>query len=140
MADQQAAQKSTIVRWFEEVWNQGRREVIDEMFPAECVLHDGRAEYRGHAEFKRFHDGLRAQLSDIRVTPLQLIPEADLVCVRWSSTAKQTSTGKPLEVTGMSIVRFKDGRFFEAWQNWDMHGLVEQLEGKVHASFFQAGG
>ena len=71
MADQQEAQKNTVVRWFEEVWNQGKREAIDEMFPVECVLHDGRAEYRGPEEFKRFYDGLQAQLSDIRVTPLQ---------------------------------------------------------------------
>ena len=140
MADQQEAQKNTVVRWFEEVWNQGKREAIDEMFPVECVLHDGRAEYRGPEEFKRFYDGLQAQLSDIRVTPLQAISEGDLVCVRWSSMAKQTSTGKPLELTGMSIVRFKDGRFFEAWQNWDLHGLVEQLEGEVPKSFFQAAG
>jgi hypothetical protein len=40
----------------------------------------------------------------------------------------------------MSFLRFKDGRFFEAWQNWDMHGLVEQLEGQVLGSFFQAAG
>src|ERR1700732_80706 len=140
MADQQEEQKNMVVRWFEEVWNQGRREVIDEMFPTDCVLHDGRADYRGPEEFKRFHDGLQAQLSEIRVTPLQAISEGDLVCVRWSATAKQTGTGKPLEVTGMSIVRFKDGRFFEARQSWDMHGLVEQLEGKVPGSFFQAAG
>jgi predicted SnoaL-like aldol condensation-catalyzing enzyme len=140
MADQQEAQKNMVVRWFEEVWNQGKREVIDEMFPTDCVLHDGRAEYRGPEEFKRFYDGLRAQLSDIQVTPLQAISEGDLVCVRWSARAKQTTTGKPLEVTGMSFLRFKDGRFFEAWQNWDMHGLVEQLEGKVPGSFFQAAG
>jgi predicted SnoaL-like aldol condensation-catalyzing enzyme len=139
MADQQEAQKNMVVRWFEEVWNQGRREVIDEMFPVDCVLHDGRADYRGPEEFKRFHDGLRAQLSDIRVTPLQAISEGDLVCVRWSSTAKQTTTNKSLEVTGMSFLRFRDGRFFEAWQNWDMYGLVEQLEGKV-PGFFQAAG
>ena len=110
MADQQEAQKNTVVRWFEEVWNQGKREAIDEMFPVECVLHDGRAEYRGPEEFKRFYDGLQAQLSDIRVTPLQAISEGDLVCVRWSSRAKQASTGKPLELTGMSIVRFKRHR------------------------------
>jgi hypothetical protein len=118
------------VKWFEEVWNKGRREVIDEMFAPECVLHDGRAEYRAPVEFKRFHDGLRSQLSDIRVDAAGSDFPGDLVRVRWSSTAKHTSTGKTLQVTGMSIVRFKDGRFIETWQNWDEHGLVEQLESK----------
>jgi predicted ester cyclase len=140
MADQQEAQKKMVARWFEEVWNQEKREAITEMFPSDCVLYDGRAKYRGPDEFKHFYDGIRAQLSGIRVTPLEMISEGDKVSVRWSATAKQTSTGKPLEVTGMSFLRFKDGRFSEAWQNWDMHGLVEQLEGKVPALFFQAAG
>lgn len=140
MVDQQEAQKKMVSRWFEEVWNKGRRDAIDEMFPSDCVLYDGRAKFHGPDEFKHFYDGMRAQLSDIRVTPLEMISEGDMVSVRWSATAKQTSSGKPLAVTGMSFLRFKDGRFFEAWQNWDMQGLVEQLEGKVPSLFFQAAG
>ena len=140
MADQQEAQKKFAARWFEEVWNQSRREAIDEMFPEDGILHDGRAEYRGPAEFKRFYDALRAQLSDVRITPLETISEGDMVCMRWSSTAKHSSTGKPLEVTGISILRFKDGRLVEAWQNWDQHGLLQQLEDAAPKSFSQAAG
>jgi ketosteroid isomerase-like protein len=140
MTDQQETQKRFAARWFEEVWNQSRREAIDEMFPEDSVLHDGRAEYRGPAEFKRFYDALRAQLSDVRVTPLDTISEGDMVCMRWSSTAKHSSTGKPLEVTGISILRFKDGRLVEAWQNWDQHGLLQQLADTAPKSFFQAAG
>jgi predicted SnoaL-like aldol condensation-catalyzing enzyme len=140
MTGQQEAQKKFVARWFEEVWNQSRREVIDEMFPEDCVLHDGRTEYRGPEEFKRFYDALREQLSDVRVTPLETISEGNMVCMRWSSTAKQSSTGKDLEVTGISILRFKDGRFVEGWQNWDQYGLVQQLEGTALKSFSQAAG
>ncbi len=140
MADQQEAQKRFAAKWFEEVWNQSRREAIDEMFPEDCILHDGRAQYRGPAEFKRFYDDLRAQLSEVRVTPLEAISEGDIVCVRWSSTAKQASTGKNLEVSGKSILRFKDGRLVEAWQNWDQHGLLQQMEEPALKSFFQAAG
>jgi predicted SnoaL-like aldol condensation-catalyzing enzyme len=140
MADQQEAQKKFITRWFEEVWNQSRREAIDEMFPEDCVLHDGRAEYRGPEEFKRFYDALREQLSDVRVTPLDTISEGDMVCMRWSSTAKQSSTGKHLEVTGISILRCKDGRLMEAWHNWDQYGLHQQLQDTASKSFSQAAG
>jgi predicted SnoaL-like aldol condensation-catalyzing enzyme len=140
MADQQEAQKEFAERWFEEVWNQSRREAIDEMFPEDGVLHDGRTDYRGPAEFKRFYDALRAQLSDVRVTPLDTISEGNLVCMRWSSTAKHASTGKPLQVTGISILRFQDGRLIEAWQNWDQYGMLQQLEETAPKSFFQAAG
>jgi predicted SnoaL-like aldol condensation-catalyzing enzyme len=140
MADQQEAQKAFAARWFEEVWNQSRREAIDEMFPEEAVLHDGRAEYRGPEEFKRFYDSLREQLSDVRVTPLEAISEGDMVCMRWSSTAKHSITGKQLKVTGISILRFKDGRLVEAWQNWDQLGMLQQLEEPGSKSFSQAAG
>ena len=36
-----AKEKVTILhRWFDEVWNKGRTEVIDEMIAPECVAHD----------------------------------------------------------------------------------------------------
>lgn len=140
MLDQQKTQKEFAARWFEEVWNQSRREAIDEMFPEDCVLHDGNSEYRGPDEFKRFYDALRAQLSDVRVTPLEAFSEGDMVCLRWSSTATHTATGKPLQVTGISILRFKDGRFVEAWQNWDQYSLHQQLQEAAPKSFSQAAG
>jgi predicted SnoaL-like aldol condensation-catalyzing enzyme len=140
MPNQQESQKQFAARWFEEVWNQSKREAIDEMFPEDCILHDGRVEYHGPAEFKVFYDALRAQLSDVRVTPLETISEGDLVCMRWSSTAKESATGKQLQVTGMSLLRFQDGRFVEAWQNWDQHGLLQQLTDPAPKSFFQTAG
>ncbi len=140
MSDQQDSQKQFVARWFEEVWNQSKREAIHEMFPEDCILHDGRAEYRGPAEFKRFYDALRAQLSDVRVTPLETISEGDLVCMRWSSTAIHSSTGKSVAVSGMSLLRFENGRLAEAWQNWDQHGLLQQVADDAPKSFFQAAG
>jgi predicted ester cyclase len=41
-------------------------------------------------------------------------------------------TGKQLHVTGMSLFRFADGRIAEAWQNWDMLGLLHQIQAGVH--------
>jgi predicted ester cyclase len=140
MTVQREAQRTFAARWFEEVWNKSRREAIDEMFPEEAVLHDGGAEYRGPANFKRFYDALRAQLSDVRVTPLETISEGNMVCTRWSSTAKHSSTGKHVAVTGISILRFENGRLVEAWQNWDQHGMMQQLEDASAKSFFQAAG
>ena len=35
-----AKEKNTILhRWFEEVWNKGKAELIDEMIAPECVAH-----------------------------------------------------------------------------------------------------
>src|SRR5579872_3395735 len=100
--------KQMIVRWFEEVWNQGRREVIDELLAPDCVLHDGETDSTGPAGFKLFYDRLRAAFSDLRVTPDQVISEGDFVCLRWWVTMRHTgdglgmpATGKHLSSTGM---------------------------------------
>ena len=93
MTDQKEAQRTFAARWFEEVWNKSRREAIDEMFPQDGVLHDGPVDYRGPAEFKRFYDALKSSV-DVQITPLEVISEGDMVCQRWSCTAKHTSTAK----------------------------------------------
>jgi steroid delta-isomerase-like uncharacterized protein len=138
-------QKAMVVRWFEEVWNKGRREVIDEMFPPEFVLHDGGTVSKGPDAFKPFYDRMRMSFSDIKVTPDEAVSEGDLVCLRWSVTMRHTgdglgmpATGKQLHTTGMTMVRFANGRFSEAWQNWDMMRLMEQIHDAPQAKTYIA--
>src|ERR1041384_5270698 len=117
--------KAMIRRWFEEVWNQGRREVIDEMFGPEIILHDGDVVSKGPEAFKVFFDRMRASVSDIKVTAEEAISEGDLTCLRWSVTMRHSgdgmggvpASGKQLRTTGMTMVRFANGAFSEAWQN-----------------------
>ena len=70
--------KGLLIRWFDEVWNQGRKETIKELFAAECVLHDGMNTFRGPTEFMQFHDGLRGQFSGFVIKPIQALAEGDL--------------------------------------------------------------
>ncbi len=119
--------KQLAVRWFEEVWNQGNRDAIAKLFAPDGVLYDGSTVIRGPAEFEAFYDRLRAQFSDFRISPVILVAEGDLACIHWNASFKQTSSDKPAHVTGTSIVRIKDGRFVEAWQNWDAASLAAQL-------------
>jgi predicted ester cyclase len=119
--------KQLVRHWFEQVWNQSRREVITELLAPECVLHEGSVQINGPLEFGSYHDSLREQFSDIRVTPGISVCEGDLVSLRWIVNCRDKATGKNVTATGISIVRIKDGRFVEAWQNWDQAGVAAQL-------------
>jgi predicted SnoaL-like aldol condensation-catalyzing enzyme len=121
--------KQIMVRWFEEVWNQGRRETIYELFAKEGVLHDGSTTFRGPDEFCKFYDALRSQFSDFRATPVVSLAEGDLACLHWSLTFRHKTAENPLRVTGTSVVRFENGQLIEAWQNWDAASLAVQLPG-----------
>ena len=127
--------KALTRRWFEEVWNQSRRDAIFELFAAECVLYEGHTPIRGPQEFAEFHDRIRAQFDDIKITPGISLAEDDLVSLRWTVSGIHKATGKSTKVTGISIVRVKDGRFVEAWQNWDAASMAAQLTGSSVSPF-----
>src|SRR5437016_11270741 len=119
--------KALTIRWFEQVWNQGNRDAIAQLFHPDGVLYDGSSVIRGPAEFEQFYDRLRAQFSEFQITPVIVLAENDLACIHWTASFKHTATDKPAHITGTSVVRVKDDRFIEAWQNWDAASLAAQL-------------
>lgn len=126
-----------IRRWFEEVWNQGREETIDELCSKEAVGHgqtrDG-TDIVGPDTFKIFWHTFRAAFSSIHVQIHQTIEQRDMVMARWGISMTHTgpflgipATGKKIAATGMSVQRFSDGKIVEAWDNWDQLSLMVQL-------------
>jgi predicted SnoaL-like aldol condensation-catalyzing enzyme len=127
--------KQLVVRWFEEVWNQSRRDTIPELFPENGVIHDGPRQFRGPREFERFYDALQSQFTDFKITPIVSLAEGDLVCLHWSCAARHKDTQKRMEVTGTSVARVENGRIVEAWQNWDAAHMYTQITGQSILSF-----
>ncbi|MGB7282557.1 MAG: nuclear transport factor 2 family protein [Candidatus Acidiferrum sp.] len=121
--------RAVLLRFFDEVWTQGRRDSIKQLFAKTGVLHDGANHYHGPAEFTHFYDIMRAQFSDFSFKPIVSLGEGDLVCVHWSCSSIHISTRTSVHVTGISIVRIKDGQIIEGWQNWDAAALTAQIPG-----------
>lgn len=123
-------------RWFEQVWNRGRREAIAEMMSPDAVVHDGGSMSVGRGAFYSFFDRMMTTFSDMHVTVEDTIAERNKLCVRWECTCRHTGdglgiapTGKTVHVNGISILRIEDMMFVEAWQNWDMLGMMGQING-----------
>jgi predicted ester cyclase len=38
-------------------------------------------------------------------------------------------TGKEVSVSGLTISRLERGKVVEEFQNWDFHGMMQQVEG-----------
>jgi steroid delta-isomerase-like uncharacterized protein len=144
-----AADAATLIRrWFDEVWNKGMVETIDELFPQHAVMWGvGRPEAasQGAGEFKEFHAGLRNACPDAKITLDQVVQEGDTAFARWTATMTHTgeglgmpATGRRLKICGMSACRVKDGVIVEGWNVWDQIGLTRQLgvlEGKAADMF-----
>jgi steroid delta-isomerase-like uncharacterized protein len=128
--------KSLIHRWFEEVWNQGREETVDELFSPEGVaygLGDGSAEVRGPAGFKVFLRNMRAALPDIHIRIEDTIVQADKAVVRVVLEGTHLGeglglppTGQRVTVSGIVIVRVAGSQIVEGWNSWDQLGLLRQ--------------
>jgi steroid delta-isomerase-like uncharacterized protein len=130
--------KALFRRWFEEVWNNGRSEAIDEMFAAEGIAHGltdvSGAELRGPDHFREFHRSFREAFPDIRVTVEDVVAEGDRVAGRCSArgthraaTLGFAATDRPVAFEGMCIARIRDGQIVEAWNNFDFLTMYQQL-------------
>ncbi|MGH9902057.1 MAG: ester cyclase, partial [Pyrinomonadaceae bacterium] len=115
----------------------GRAEAIDEMFAPDGVAHglgEAGVDVHGPVAFKPFFEKMRGAFPAFEVTVEDTIAEGDLVAARW--TARMThggdqlgmaATGRQVAVTGMSIIRARDGQIVEAWNNWDILGMMQQI-------------
>ena len=83
--------KALVRRWFEEVWNKGRAEAIEEMFAPDGIAHglsdDTENPLRGPAGFKPFHDTFRGAFPDIEVVVEDMIAEGEKVVSRLTMQA-----------------------------------------------------
>jgi steroid delta-isomerase-like uncharacterized protein len=130
--------KALIKRWFEEVWNKGNAEVIDELFAQDGVIHglvDGSGNPVPHFRgFKQFHSQFRGAFPDISITVDDVIAEGDKVVARCTVKGQHTgdhlgfkATNAPVEFEGVAIVRIKDGKIIEAWNCFDFLKMNRQL-------------
>jgi steroid delta-isomerase-like uncharacterized protein len=128
---------SIIRRWFEEVWNRGREQTIDELMAPDAVAHglaDAAQTHRGPAAFKPFWAQLRAAFPDSRFTVDDVVSDGDKAAARWTATMTHrgeylgiAATQKQLTLTGMVFVRIGGDKIQEAWNNWDQHIVAREL-------------
>jgi len=128
-------------RWFQEVWNEGRTQTVHELLAPEAVARGQRGGdklIRGPEEFVQFVHEIRGAFPDIRVRVEEVFGAGDKVALRWSGTMTHTgdsmgpATGRSVQIGGITIATFKDGKIVAGWDHWDQLGMLEQL-GLYHA-------
>ena len=135
-------------RWFDQIWNQGRIERVDELLAEDAVMWGiGRPDQssRGGAEFKEFYHRQRSATPDVKITLDQVVQEGDTAFARWTATMTHTGEGfgvaptnQTITLSGMSACRVSNGKIVEGWNNWDQVGMARQLgllDGRVAEMF-----
>lgn len=124
------------IRWFEEVWNDRREAIIDEVMTPDSVGHMEGMEVNGPVEFKAARAALLTAFPDLRVRVEATAADGDVVVVRWEAIGSHRgagfgiqATGAPVAFRGMTWIVIKGGRFVEGWDAWNHGALVETLRG-----------
>ena len=128
----EAAQIEAIMRrWYDELWNQGRLEVFDDLVAPDGVLHAQGEELGREAARQRFI-AMRAAFSDFAFEIDYLGVQGNVAVVRWHVRLThigpwlgEPPTGRRLVIEGSSWVRVQDGLLREGWDYWDQQRVID---------------
>jgi steroid delta-isomerase-like uncharacterized protein len=137
--------KTVVRRFFEEVINEGRYAVADELFAPTFGEHGsmfgepGPRSESGPARAIEAARRFRSSFPDIHFTVEELVAEGDKVVVRVTFRGTHQgeymgipATGKAVQVSGVELARLASGRIVEeGWHYMDEVGLLKQL-GVLH--------
>ena len=130
------ANKSILHRYFEEAWNRGQLDVLDDIVAAHYVNHDPAVPGLppGPDGLKAIMTGFRVAFPDLHFSIEDQIAEGDKVVTRWSMRGTHAGefmgmppSGKQIITVGMQIERVVDGQIVEHWRRSDDLGLMQQL-------------
>ena len=121
------------------IWTTGVFEAVDELYAPEYVNHqhhdpDDPRDIHGAEAMKRFARKFREAFPDFHDSVDIQIAEGDMVATRFTSTGTHRGTfmgveptNRELTWTGITIDRIAEGKIVESWANWDMMGMMQQL-------------
>jgi predicted ester cyclase len=126
-------QSTLLYQWFDSVWNNGDENAIDRLMTqdsgAKGILPDDHP--KGAAGFKIFFNDFRNQFHDIKVDVEEVISEDDIESARTTVSATHAESGKQVKFSGMCMVKIREGKIAEAWNNYDFLNLYQQLGQKL---------
>ncbi len=118
------SERDLLAQWFEQVWNQGRREAVAELLSPDSVIHEGSLHVLGPEGFHPFFDRIHGSFSAIYLRIEDTLEDGDKVCVRWSFTGQHTGDGLGMSPAGKTLLgsrtdsSSKDGKTGTCWGCW----------------------
>lgn len=128
--------RDVIERYFGQLFNQGRVELVDDLLHPDYVNHSpGSADLpRGREGVRIVVEALRRGLPDLHYAIEDLVVGADAVAARTTLTGTHRGdlfgippTGRSVRVAQMTIERFRDGRIVAHHRLTDELSMLRQL-------------
>lgn len=118
-----------------EIVNQRDPDLIETIYPADLVWHEPDQDIRGYEQAKQFVSTFFKALPDINITVEDVIAEGDKAVTRYTIRGTHQGetedfgppTGRQMELKGITIHRFEDGKIVEEWEAYDNLSVLQQL-------------
>ncbi len=141
----EAQNKAIATRVFEEIFNQGRFEVANEIYSPDFQNHG----LHRVADLRTDQDAVHAEkqaFPDLQLQVERLIAEGDLVTALWTFRGTHTAggygglpaTGTRIEMRGITIWRIVDGKIRDEWSSFDELGAYSQVVHHVQGELWIA--
>ena len=126
--------KAILERMFDEIINQGRLEVADELFADDYVDHGPMGDITGREAFKEMVAQWRSAVPDVHCALSHVIVEDDTAAWLVHASGTHTGdglgfpgTGKSFETVSANVGRFRDGQAVEHWSEQGMMPMLLQI-------------
>ena len=129
--------KAVVRREFEEMFNQeGNLDAAEEFYAPNYVGHEPTTgDIKGVEGAKQFAAEYREAFPDLTITIEDQLAEGDKVVTRFTARGTHQgevedlgpATGNRMEITGITIEQFGDGKIVQDWTNFDALGMMQQL-------------
>lgn len=127
-------ENKALARKFLQMLELGEPSMADEIVAADYHNHDAPDPNIGLEGMKAFVTGFKKAIPDAQVKIAFQLAEGDKVVTRysWSGTHQGEyfgvpATGKRVNWTSMVAFKIADGKISEAWLNYDLLGVMQQL-------------
>jgi steroid delta-isomerase-like uncharacterized protein len=115
-------------------WNEGDLPGYLELYDPDATLRGYQRVEPGFEGIRRFYEVFWAAFPGSRITLEDVISEGAEVAARFTLRATHGGdfngippTGKQISLSGITILRFADGKCVERWSQADFLGLLQQL-------------
>ncbi len=129
-----AADEAVVRRFYEQMNNERKLELADELFTADHRFHDPQLQAadgpQGVADAVRvYQEGVEGHwaIEDIFSTD-------EMVTVRWTGSGTHVgevngipATGRAIRVDAIAVHRMAGGKIAETWEVWDTLGFLQQI-------------
>jgi steroid delta-isomerase-like uncharacterized protein len=124
-------------RWFEDLFNTGNLDKVDEIVAPDHTIHDSSNPElpSGPEGTKKLVKFWRSAFPDAYVTIEDQVVEGDKVVLRWKASGTHDGefmgtdpTHLPVTVTGITVSRVSDGKIEETWNSFSDADLLNQLD------------